>query len=214
MKKLIFVYLLFAGLLVNAQESKDLIAPIITSAVKTIDVKNINTNQDTYIHSDNSWDVEVTDNHSASDKIQINYHLQGATQGNSSSLKGKEFNKGTTIVIVAAMDEAGNVSTKQFNILIIGEKIQFLDCPDTKLYDYTADRKGQFEYPTKKLNPTVNMDKVRDCSYSLYGVTTGYGNDLKGQNFNLGQTTVVWIVTDLNDKQGACLYDINVIENR
>lgn len=164
----------------------------------------------TYTHAGTAWDASATDNCSI---VSITYTLSGATSGTGTSLNGVVFNQGTTLVTWKALDGSGNFSICTFNVIVGDDQDPVIsNCSaignqvvnaNTGLCSYTHNSNSWNAIATD--NCTVSS-----IVYTLSGATTGSGTSLNGVQFNLGVTTVTWVVTDAAGNTTSCIFTVTV----
>ena len=209
-----FYLLLFISFLqvIGLAQTQDITAPVITEFVSEVDVRNVDAGLAYYTHTDNAWNITATDNLTSSDKLIYGYSLFGATNANVSTLKNQRFSKGTTVVTAMVMDEAGNRASKTFQIVVLDQLSSLTECPNSSVENVSTNNGKAFKVPGKRWNPDLPKNGILDCSFTLFGATKGYGTDLNQTILNPGQTKVLWITTDNQGKQSACLLVFNVAE--
>lgn len=99
----------------------------IGNPIKATDFK-----ENTYTHSDRSWDITAYDDYGT---IEKTYTLSGATLGTGNSLKGVVFNEGNTEVVWTATDIDGNVAVCNFEVKVI----KYIDAQDDDVQTVIGD---------------------------------------------------------------------------
>lgn len=211
MKFYLLLFISFLQVIVLAQ-SQDKTAPVITDCVSEVEVRNADAGMSYFTVTDNAWNISATDDLTSSDKLIYGYTLFGATNANVSTLKNQRFNKGTTVVTALVMDEAGNRASKIFQIVVLGEFSNLTECPNSQVENVSSNNGKTYKIPGKRWNPDIPRNGILDCSFTLFGASKGYGTDLNQTILNPGQTKVLWITTDNQGKQSACLLVFNVAE--
>lgn len=196
----------------NQTLTQDNVTPVINGYVYEVDVRNVDAGLSYYTQLDNSWNITATDDVTSSDKLVYGYSLFGATNGNVSTLRNQRFNKGTTVVTALVMDEAGNKSSKIFQIVILDQLSNLTECPNSLVENVKTNIGKSYKVTGTRWNPDTPRNGILDCSYTLFGASKGYGTNLNQQILETGQTKVLWVITDNQGKQSACLLEFNVAE--
>lgn len=175
-------------------------------------VVNVN-NGCRYQHSGTGWDATATDNCSIE---AVTYTLSGATTGTGSSLNNAFFNTGITTVTWRA-DDGTNLETCTYTVTVIDNIPPSITCPSNK----TASANGacfanlNIEHPVITENCTINK-----LTWSITGATTGnsaaFGINYIPDNtaFNIGVSTVTYVVTDQSGLTATCSFTVTVIDNQ
>lgn len=168
----------------------------------------------TYTVPDLSWNPTATDNCHVAGTA---YTLTGATTGTGTNLLGKVFNKGVTTVTWVATDGLGNTDTCSFLVTVLdnvnpvitscGPATPANVLANTGVCTYTLSGTAWDVVATDN----CGIDSV---SYTLSGATSGTGASLNGVIFNLGSTTVNWIVFDEAGNSATCSSTVTVTDNQ
>ncbi|MCP4895866.1 MAG: IPTL-CTERM sorting domain-containing protein [bacterium] len=145
----------------------------------------------------------------------------GATSGTSPSsgihdVSGEAFNVGVTQVTYTVADAAGNEASCQFTVTVTDNEVPTITCPAN------VDAETDPGNPTAVLNglaPTTNDNLgVVLQTWVMSGATIGNSpstgiNDVSGQTFNVGATTVTYYVEDQQGNSASCDFTVTVIDN-
>ncbi len=125
----------------------------------------------------------------------------------SASLAGATFNVGSTTVVWTITDVYGNDATCTYDVVVVDNQNPTITCA-TPASSYEADN-GVCTYtvPGTALDPIATAD---NCS--IQSVVNDYNSSatLEGATFDVGTTTVVWTITDVNSNTTTCSYDVVV----
>jgi len=164
-----------------------------------------------YIHSGTAWDATATDNCTID---SVTYELSGATTGNGTSLDGVEFNVGETTVNWTVTDESGNTSVCSFTVTVEDNQAPEIICTSNQTVDVSTDDCSYLHSGTSWDAPATDNCTIASITYELTGATTGNGTSLDGVEFNVGETTVNWTVTDGNGNTSVCSFTVTVEDNQ
>ena len=129
------------------------------------------------------------------------------TQGLAS---GSTFPVGSTMVAYVATDASGNVSdTCKFEVVVTDDEVPVLTCPSNQVLQAQLGSTGA---TASGINVTISDNcGVADTSFAITGATTfnGSGNasDLV---FDIGVSTVTYLVTDVNGNVDSCSFTVTV----
>ena len=168
----------------------------------------------TFTYSGIGWDP--TDN--CGMVTSMTYTLSGATTTVTSpntTLDGQIFEKGTTVVTWNATDDHGNTGTTSFNVVVTDNQNPTIACPDNIIQ--TVSNKGDLTVlVTGIASPTTDDNcSVTKLTYTLSGATTLSSpatgiNNLNNGTFNLGTTTVTYVVYDAAGNSATCSFTVRV----
>ena len=148
--------------------------------------------------------------------------LTGATTANSPAVgindaSGETFNVGVTTVTYTVEDAAGNTATCNFTVTITDNENPTITCPGNVVQ--TADA-GVCNAVVNGIAPTATNDNcaVTIQTWSLAGATTGNSpavgiNDASGETFNVGVTTVTYVVEDAAGNTATCNFTVTITDN-
>jgi hypothetical protein len=170
----------------------------------------------TYTHQDDTWNV--TDNCSLTSRT---YTVSGATTEvtpsphTNTTLNGQIFNKGTTLVTWTASDASGNSGTTAFNVIVTDNQKPTITCPDN-ITQTVATSGATSASVTGIPNPTTGDNcAVTKLTYALSGATTAAAqssgiNNLNSGTFNVGTTTVTYVVSDAATNAETCAFIVTI----
>jgi gliding motility-associated-like protein len=165
----------------------------------------------TYTQPDASLDPITADNC----PTILTYVLTGVTTGSgSNTLAGVEFNTGITTITWTLDDSHGNTVTCSHQITVSDVELPLITQCGPGLNTTVSADPGVCNYTNS--GTTWDATATDNCGiatieYDLSGATTLSGSTtLDGVVFNLGTTTVLWTVTDVNGNITTCTYDIIV----
>ncbi|HEY0978750.1 MAG TPA: HYR domain-containing protein [Flavobacteriales bacterium] len=144
----------------------------------------------------------------------LSYTLSGATTGTGAGTgSGLSFPVGTTTVTLTATNGCGSSSTCSFDVVVTDDQDPTVGCP-ANVTTSTA-----LNSCTAIVNSIAPVGASDNCSfavtYTLSGATTGSGNnDASGNIFNLGTTTVAYLVTDASGNTDQCSFTVTVQDNQ
>jgi len=133
------------------------------------------------------------------------YAFAGATTGSGVGTgSGSIFNKGVTEVTVRANNSSGSVDYS-FNVTVVDSIAPVLTTPTNQNLCYNE----TYSIPVLVANDNCNVASI---SYNITGATqrSGQGTDASG-NFNVGESTISWIVTDADNNQATGSTIVNII---
>uniref|UniRef100_UPI00248FCC6E HYR domain-containing protein n=1 Tax=Aquimarina aggregata TaxID=1642818 RepID=UPI00248FCC6E len=174
------------------------------------------TNICTYTHMDDTWNP--TDN--CDTTPTITYTLSGATTvitGSNITLDGQVFEPGTTTVTWTVSDNAtpSNTGTVTFDVVVTDNENPTISCPSNITQD--VDNGGDSSVTVSGISAPVYSDNcaVTKLTYELSGATIAAPqvsgiNELSSSNFNLGTTTVTYIVEDAAGNTETCDFLVTV----
>ena len=145
----------------------------------------------------------------------ITFNTNGAlTISGNGDISGTAFPPGITNITYVVSDDSGNLDSCTFVVNISEVVNDMIGCPgDQTVFndpDLCSAVVNGIE-PTILINPAL----VASITYSLSGATTGNGmNDASGETFNVGTTTVEYILTDNSNNMDTCTFDVTVIDNQ
>ncbi|MGI6717981.1 MAG: beta strand repeat-containing protein [Bacteroidales bacterium] len=197
---------------------KDSEAPVLTTDCTTIGNQTVNTDGgvNTYSHEGTGWDVTATDNDVVA---SIAWTLSGATTGNgTTSLDGVTFKMGVTTVAWVVTDLSGNTVECSYTVTVNDSEAPVLTTDCTTIGNQTVNTDGgvnTYSHVGTGWDVTAtDNDVVASIAWTLSGATTGNGTtSLDGVTFNMGTTTVAWVVTDNSGNTCECSYTVTVEDN-
>jgi len=163
----------------------------------------------TYTHSGTAWDASGSDNCSVS---SIVYVMSGATTGSGSTLNGVVFNDGTTNITWTITDGSGNTAQCTHTVTVNDLENPVINCTGNQLVNTDP---GTCTYTHNGIAwDAVGSDNctIASLTYTLSGATTGSGTSLNNVAFNLGVTTVTWIIADNNGNNAQCSFTVTVLD--
>ena len=146
--------------------------------------------------------------------------LTGATAGFSDATgindaSGELFNVGVTTVTYNVSDGAGNTTSCSFNVTIVDNQSPFVRCPISRTILLEP---GECEVSVLGLTPeaTDNCSVIAQ-TWKTEGATIKSSlsegiNDVSGQVFNLGITTITYYIEDAGGNKAMCSFDIEVLD--
>jgi gliding motility-associated-like protein len=126
---------------------------------------------------------------------------------NSASLQDAEFPLGTTVVTWTVIDGSGNMATCINTVVINDIQPPTISCATVPVVSYEADQ-GSCTYKISgtTLDPTItDNDEGATVSNNFNNSAT-----LKDAQFPIGETTVLWTVTDRSGNTASCIQTIRV----
>ena len=141
----------------------------------------------------------------------VSYTMFGAT--NTSGLNdasGVFFYKGTTNVTYMITDVSGNIEICGFSVIVADNEAPTITCPPNITVNNDV---GNCDAIVNGIAPSSVNDNcaIDSVSYSFSGATTGSGlNDASGTLFNVGTTTVTYMVTDSAGNTAGCNFTVIV----
>jgi hypothetical protein len=150
--------------------------------------------------------------------------LSGATSGSGSTTGGATanvsgtYNVGVTTVSFLVTDIHNNTSTCSFTVTVIDDESPEITCPANVTVNNDLNQ----------CNAVVNnliLAQADECgiastSWTLSGVTSGSGSTTGGATanvsgtYNVGVTTVSFLVTDIHNNTSTCSFTVTVIDNQ
>ncbi len=154
-----------------------------------------------------SFTPEVSDNCEIADTF---YTLSGATVGAGSGIVDTTFNLDTTLVTYMVADGSGNVQSCSFEVVVLPSPVLEISCPaDTLL----SNDPGSCGAIVGGLDVQIDLDSslIDSVYYILSGATvdTALGN-ASNVFFNVGETTVTYIVTSTFGSSAECSFTVTV----
>jgi hypothetical protein len=160
-------------------------------------------------YSDNCWAV---------DSLVLTYIIRGATTGaGSGTVTGIKFNVGVSSVTYIVTDPDGNLDSCKFTVTIIDVTppvINMANCVDVS---DNADANMCSKVPATLTNPVYNdtcypLDSLT-LSWTMTGATNGSGfGTVTDSAFNVGVTTVTYIVADPDGNKDTCEFNVTIID--
>jgi gliding motility-associated-like protein len=139
------------------------------------------------------------------------YHeLMGATVGTGPwDASGTAFNVGITEIVYHVIDTFGNEGTCDFSITVLDVEDPIIECPDTL---ELVNDPGLCSALVDTLAPISFSDNcgIDSSFYVLSGATTGTGEDLFNQAFNVGMTMVSFTIIDPSGNAASCAFPVIV----
>ncbi len=150
--------------------------------------------------------------------LDTTYSLTGATiASGTGSASGETFNVGTTTVQYTISDINGNSTTcASFTVEVIDDEAPIISCPS----ETTVPTDGGFCTAEVFAIAPITSDNcaVTLQTYTISGATiasspiTGI-NDASGETFNLGTSTVTYVIEDAAGNSATCSFDVIVEDN-
>lgn len=113
---------------------------------------------------------------------------------------GSNFPVGTTVQTYTAQDSFGNTTSCSFSVTVNDVTTPTITCPGNV---------SQCNAVVTGIGPTSALDNCPPpaVTYSFSGATVGSGvNNASGSSFNVGNTTVTYIATDLSGNSSSCSF--------
>ncbi len=134
--------------------------------------------------------------------------------GNTATLDGVFFNRGTTLVRWKAVDASANIATCTFTVQVSDNIPPTITCPNTQ---QVGTNLNQCSYTTlgAEFDPSNlgdNCPGFGSLQYVLSSGGSGFGS-LTGTVFPIGSTTVTWTVTDNAGNTTSCSFNVIVKDN-
>ncbi|MBO7134604.1 MAG: HYR domain-containing protein [Bacteroidales bacterium] len=213
-----------------------------TINVGTSDFLNPSEYVNYYVHynsgENGNWDITANDNVGIASVV---CNLSGATTATGlTTLNGQQFNIGRTVVtwVVTDVSTPPNTSECTFVVIVSDDDPPIIGCdpddPDNPFDPtagiscssitsgddivtvYTPDGLTYYQHQGTQWDVTANDNSgIPSIAYSLSGATTSVDGSpitLNGQRFNLGQTTVTWVATDMYGLTDTCTFVVNVLD--
>ena len=117
-------------------------------------------------------------------------------------VSGSNFSVGTTVQTYTAGDSFGNTTSCSFSITVKDIATPTITCPANV---------SQCNPIVTGIAPVTILDNCPTpaVTYSFSGATAGAGaNNASGSVFNVGNTTVTYIATDLSGNVGSCTFTV------
>ncbi|HTO37630.1 MAG TPA: HYR domain-containing protein [Brumimicrobium sp.] len=188
--------------------------PSILTCINAQQEVETNAGMCTFTQTGAAWDITADDNCGVA---TITYVLSGATTASgSTTLSGVEFEVGTTTVTWTVTDNAGNIATCTFDVVVTDDQDpSFTTCGAAGNQTVSSDAAACFYTHVGTAWDAVATDNCGSgaglaVTYTLTGATTGSGLSLDGVVFNLGTTTVTWTATDEEGNVITCSFDVLV----
>lgn len=120
---------------------------------------------------------------------------------------GYSFPVGTTIVTYTAMDNAENIVTCSFYVIVIRDNVApvILNCP-SDIIAYTGENATQCSAVVTWTAPTATDNNVDESP----SITSNYTS---GHSFPVGTTTVTYTATDWAGNTSTCSFNVTVKDN-
>jgi hypothetical protein len=149
--------------------------------------------------------------------IVLNATITGNVPVVSSPASGSFFPIGTTTVNNTATDLAGNISTCSFTVTVNDTQLPTISCPSnitatTAVGSCTASITSPDPVIADNCVPTI-------LTWTMTGATTGSSaasgiNNIGTRTFNIGVTTVTYIVSDAAGNTATCSYTVTVLDGQ
>lgn|GEM_PF-1558431 len=167
-----------------------------------------------YLHTGTGWDATATDNCGI---VSLTYNLTGATTGTGTSLNNVTFLGGTTTVTWTAND-GSNIITCVYTVTVVDNVPPTITCPGP----VTASANGNncrtgvtIAHPAISDNCTISS-----LTWTITGATTGtspatginYVPD--NHDFNVGVSTVTYVITDQAGLTATCSITVTVNDTK
>ena len=117
-------------------------------------------------------------------------------------VSGSNFPVGTTVVTYTAQDAAFNTTSCSFSVTVKDVATPTITCPANV---------SQCSAIVNGIAPVSVLDNCPTpaVTYSFSGATAGSGaNNASGSSFNVGNTTITYIATDLSGNVGSCTFTV------
>ena len=154
------------------------------------------------------------------DPITFADNCTGATISNdynsSSTLAGAIFPKGTTTITWTVTDASGNTASCSFDLTVNDDQNPTIVCPGDIFQMVDP---GQSYATVITPDPVISDNcAISTLTWSMSGVMTGSSpatgiNFLGTLQFNLGVTTVTYVLTDAEGNSSSCSYTVTVGDN-
>lgn len=144
----------------------------------------------------------------------LTWAATGATTLSGSGNAGTQtFNSGVTTVTYTVTDGAGLTATCSYTVTVTDNQNPTITCPANIAANTGA---GVCTASVATPNPTVADNcAIASITWSTTGATTlsGVGN-MGTKTFNLGTTTVTYVVTDASGRTATCSFTVTVTDNQ
>jgi len=160
---------------------------------------------------------EFEDNCWPDSTLTLTWVMTGATEGSGTgSVTDSTFNVGVTTVVYTVTDPDGNFATCEFTVTIVDVTPPNLAMDDCQDVEETADADNCSKTGITITNPTYSDDCWPNDSltfnWTMTGATVGLGTGyVAAESFNIGVTTVTYTVTDPDDNEASCSFDVTII---
>jgi gliding motility-associated-like protein len=145
----------------------------------------------------------------------ITYQTTGVLNiSGNGDLSGTAFPPGITTITYTVSDPSGNVDSCSFIVNISVVTNDMIGCPGNQTVNNDPDLCSAV---VNGIEPVIliNPGMVASVEYTLTGATTGSGlTDVSGTSFNVGTTTVQYILTDISNNMDTCTFEVTVIDNQ
>lgn len=142
------------------------------------------------------------------------YVITGATSGSGSTdASGTSFNVGVSNITYYVYDLSGNVDSCDFDVIVLDTVAPFLSCPGNIVVNNDP---SNCSAVVNGIAPIAVNDNcaIDSISYQMSGATVGSGlNDASGNIFNIGSTSITYIVFDVNGNGDSCTFTVDVTDN-
>jgi hypothetical protein len=160
--------------------------------------------------------LAYSDNCTVTD-ANLSWALSGATTGSGSgSMLNTAFNVGTTVVTYTITDGSFNSSTASFDVVVTDNIDPVISCvPNMPVnvdpaYCYATVANTAL-IPTYSDNCPVTASNL---SWTMTGATTDSGTGLiPTTQFNVGNTTITYTITDNHGRTASCSFTVTVTDN-
>jgi glucokinase len=131
-------------------------------------------------------------------------------------VSGQTFNVGVTTVTYYIEDAAGNSAQCNFTVTVVDNEDPTIVCPGNVSVNNDV---GNCSAVVNGLSPTTDDNcAVTLQTWSMAGATglssPGTGiNDVSGQTFNVGVTTVTYFIEDAAGNSAQCNFTVTVVDN-
>ncbi|MEZ5104641.1 MAG: HYR domain-containing protein [Draconibacterium sp.] len=159
-------------------------------------------------YEDNCWDT---------DSLTVRWEMTGATVGSGSGfVTDSSFHVGVTHVTYYVSDPDGNEANCEFDVTIVDVTPPDIDISGCQNVTDTTDANNCAVIPPAIQDPVYNDDCWDVDSLTLVwqmtGATTGNGSgSVKGETFNVGVTTVKYIVSDPDGNKDSCSFTVTIL---
>ncbi|WP_073000760.1 HYR domain-containing protein [Mariniphaga anaerophila] len=163
-------------------------------------------------------DPVMDDNCSVPELTYIRLFPDQTTDNGSGTVTGLDFPVGVTEVIYIATDAAGLKDSCFFFVTIVDVTPPVIDIDECVDLEETAApdncSKTLVNFNDPSYTDTCWPIDSLTLSWRMEGATTGQGEgSIGGEVFNLGVTTVTFIVADPDGNKDSCEFDVTIIHN-